>query len=470
MSQDTDQAQTPPSSTATRKPPPRAVRQAGAAPYGGARSVVPPASVPLGFLMASGVGLTAFGLATWFAADNAVVAPTLEGVVSAVHLGVLAFLTIAVLGAMHQFAPVVGRAKLRSTAAARVTFVCMLTAAWLVPTGFAHGPDSLITTGGVFGAVAVVIAIWNLSAPLAARDGGVPIAGLRLSVAYLAVTVAFGVVYAFDLQEGWFPLYAHRILAHAHLGLLGWLGLTYIAVAEKLWPMFLLSHRARADLGAWAVGLVAGGVAPLATGLLFGWKPLAVVGAVIVAGGLAAHLASLHSAVRHRRRPLELLHFFLFASAGFLVAAVILGAVAGLADIDPVHRSRFTSAEVAALIGWLGMAVIGHAHKVVPFIAYSTLRAQGIKTNRGGSPLLFGDLFDGRVAIATWLAGLAGFATAVSALSVGSASILAVAGVLLALTGVLVTANLTAGPLRARRTAPVAAAVAPAGPDPGRTP
>jgi hypothetical protein len=38
-------------------------------------------------------------------------------------------------------------------------------------------------------------------------------------VLYLVATVAFGVVYAFDRQTGWFPLYPSRVLAHAHLGL-----------------------------------------------------------------------------------------------------------------------------------------------------------------------------------------------------------------------------------------------------------
>src|SRR5690606_28498778 len=193
-------------------------------------------------------------------------APTSSGAVGAVHVGVLAFLTTAVLGAVHQFAPVVARRPLRSVLAARLTLAGMVVTGWLLPTGFAHGPEGLVAAGGVAGACTVALAAWNLSGPLAARDGGVPLRGLRLSVLFLVVTVAFGVVYAFDRQAGWFPLPPHRVLAHAHIGLLGWLGLTYVAVAEKLWPMFLLAHRPRAREGAWAVGLVGAGVPLLAAG------------------------------------------------------------------------------------------------------------------------------------------------------------------------------------------------------------
>jgi hypothetical protein len=417
----------------------------------GAGATVPPASVPLGFLAAAGVGLSAFGLAVWFAADRIVTAPTHPGAVSAVHVGMLAFLTTAVLGAVHQFTPVVARRPLRSVVAARATLVGMVATAWLLPSGFAHGPESLVAAGGVTGAATVLVAAWNLSGPLAARDGGVPLAGLRLSVGFLVVTVAFGVVYAFDRQTGWFPLLPHRVLAHAHLGLLGWLGLTYVSVAEKLWPMFLLAHRPRARAGAWAVGLLAVGVPVLAAGLLLAAPAVAWLGGLAVASGLGCHLTSLAGVVHHRRRPLELLHWFLFSSAAFLVAAIALGATAALAAVEPAERARLVAAEVAALAAWLGFAVIGHAHKIVPFIAYTALRARGVTTGPSGRPLLFGDLFHHGAARLTLVAAAAGFATTVAGILAESPATVAAGGAAVALAGALVTANLASGPRRAAR-------------------
>jgi hypothetical protein len=424
---------------------------------------VPPASVPLGFLVASGAGLCAFGLAVWFAADRIVDAPTLPGAVSAVHVGILAFLTTAVLGAVHQFAPVVGRRPLRSVLGARITLVGMVATAWVLPTGFAHGPEWLVATGGVLGATTVVLAAWNLSGPLASRDGGVPVAGLRLSVGFLVATVAFGVVYAFDRRTGWFPLLPHRVLAHAHLGLLGWLGLTYVSVAEKLWPMFLLAHRPRARAGAWAVGLVAAGVPVLAIALLLASPTAAWVGGVVVVGGLACHVTSLASAVRHRRRRLELLHGFLFASTAFLVAAVALAASAAALDVGTSVRTRLVAAEVSALLAWIGLAVVGHAHKIVPFIAYTSLRARGVSTGPSGRPLLFGDLFDHRVAALALATATVGFAAATTGILAASSTIIAVGGGTLSFTGLIATVNLAVGPRRAARrhtTAPTVSGIA----------
>lgn len=103
----------------------------GVAVMPGMPSSVPPPSVPLGFLLAAGVGLVAAGLATWFAADRIVQSPTHPGAVSAVHVTVLAFLTTAVLGALHQVAPVIGRRPLRSVRAARLTLIGIVATGWL---------------------------------------------------------------------------------------------------------------------------------------------------------------------------------------------------------------------------------------------------------------------------------------------------------------------------------------------------
>jgi hypothetical protein len=240
-------------------------------------------------------------------------------------------------------------------------------------------------------------------------------------------------------------------LAHAHLGLLGWLGLTYVAVAEKLWPMFLLAHRPKARAGNWAVRLLATGTALLVPGLLYGVEPLAIAGGIVAVAGLGAHLVSLAGVIRHRRRRLELLHAFVLASSVALVAAIALGVVAGLADVGSDTRARLAAGEIAALFGWIALAVIGHAHKIVPFIAWSALRERGFTDAPGGGPLLFADLFDGRIARATFVVVCAAVVLVVTGvLAASSVSVLA-AGCAFAAGGIFVLGNLGLGPRRLAR-------------------
>jgi hypothetical protein len=302
----------------------------------------------------------------------------------------------------------------------------------------------------------VLIAAYNLTGPLFGPARGVSVAGLRLSVTGLVVTAGFGVTYAFDRQagEGWFALDPHVVLAHAHIGLLAWLGLTYVAVAEKLWPMFLLAHRPGRSPGELAVWLVPPGVTALVVGLMAGWRYLAVAGSVLVAAGLAAHVTSfLGLLLRHRRRPPELLHAFVIASAVFLVAAGVLAGVGGLAPLDTAVRARLVSAEIASLAAWVGLALIGHAHKVVPFICWGVLRNHGVTTTADGQPLLFTHLWDRRAGRASLAAAATGFAAVTGGLVAASSGAVLAGGVLLAGAGVITSVNLSRKPFRSIRAA-----------------
>lgn len=408
---------------------------------------VPPAWLPLAFMAAAGLGLIGFGLAVTITAPTVVTVPRSDHVIAAVHYGLLAFLSTAVLGALHQFGPVVGGKPLRSIPGAVATAVVFVPAAWLIPIGFATGHVRIIQVGGVLATTAVCLAAWNVSRPLSATGKGAPIVGLRLAVTYLVVTAAFGVAYAFDRGAFWFELLPNRVLAHAHIGLLGWLGLAYVAVAEKLWPMFLLAHRPHVRHGERAVWLVGVGAPVLAVGLLVPSSVTSVVGGALVVGGLASHLASLHTVIHHRRRGLELLHGFVLTSAACLVIAVVIGVIAALEPMAPATRSRLVTTEVACLILWLALAVLGHSHKIVPFISWNRLRDRGIRTGRDGRPLLFAHLVNPGLARITFgLAVLGALAGVVGTLTL-SAVFVRVAGASLGLAGVTAIANLASGPL-----------------------
>ncbi|MGH9068444.1 MAG: hypothetical protein ACRD0J_13295 [Acidimicrobiales bacterium] len=433
---------------------------------------MPPPDVPLAFLGCSGLGLIATGAALMVLAAQSVAEPTADPVISVVHLGMLAFLSTAVLGALHQFAPVVSRRALRSVPVARASVVCFVVGAWGLAGSFALSDNRLLGAAGGVIAVAVVAIVWNLSGPLWARHGGTPVTGLRWSMVGLVGVVAFGATYVADrgAHEAWFGLDPHLVLAHAHLGLLGFLGLAYVAVAEKLWPMFLLAHRPGPSPGRFAVRLVPAGLALLVAGLAAGVGPLATAGAVVVAAGLAAHLASFAGLVRHRRRPLELLHVFVITSAGALVVAGGLGAASAWAQVSSVTRAQLVGGEIAALAGWVTLALVGHAHKVVPFITWGILRRQGVRTGPSGRPLVFSDLYNPRVARVTYAAAVVGVGGAVAGLAGGVVALVLVGGAGLMATGALALVNLGLGPFLVRHrvrsnTLGQAVASGPAGPE-----
>lgn len=410
----------------------------------GVPAVVPPPWLPLTFLAAAGLGVVACGATLIWSAPTVVSHPMADRVIGTAQFATLAVLSMGVLGALHQFVPVAAQRPLRSIRLAQLTFAAWLAAAWLIPIGLVTRHEPVIAVGGAAVTVAVTAAVINLGDPLRARGKGAPVVGLRLALLGLVLTAASGATFVADRSGSWFVLSGHVVLAHAVVGLFFWVGMVYIAVAEKLWPMFLLAHLpGRHYSGMVAVWTTAAGVSLLSLGL---WGRAPVVGwagGAILAAGLGAHLVSLVSHVRHRRRGRDLHLTFVVAAAAWLIGGTVIGLVAALVPAGHLERERLIGAAVAALAGWLLTALVGHAHKVVPFISWTALRAAGVDRGGDGRPLLFADLYDHTLAWATFACTEAGIAAIGVGLVADLSAAVAVGGAAWVLTGLIAAANLT---------------------------
>jgi hypothetical protein len=137
-------------------------------------AVVPAASVPLSFLAAAAAGLAGCGLALAWASRPGAANPTADPVVAAAHLGVLATLSMGVLGALHHLTPVITHRPLRSGCLAHATFLAWLATSWVLPLGVAAGKEDIVEAGGALAAVAVSLVVVNLWPPLSVRGKGTP--------------------------------------------------------------------------------------------------------------------------------------------------------------------------------------------------------------------------------------------------------------------------------------------------------
>ncbi len=420
-----------------------------------ALAAVPSSALPLAFLAAAAAGLAGCGAALVWSGGVASVDPTADPVVAAVHLGVLATLSTAVLGALHHFVPLLTHRHLRSPRLGIVTFGSWLAAAWLLPLGVATEHEAVIEAGGALAVLAVTLATLNLSKALRATGGDVSLAGVRLALLGFAATVAYGALYVADRRGGWFDLSGNVVLAHAVVGLFAWLGLTYIAVAEKLWPMFLLARApARRRAPRIAIAAVPSGVALLSPGLLTGEPVLTSLGASVLGLGLAAHLTSLATHLRHRRRGADLDLAFVMTAALWLIAAA--GLVAAAVLVLPGHPRRgeaLVAAAVAATCGWLLEVVIGLAHKVSAFVLWPALRTRGTIRGPAGRPLQFSDLYDRRAAWLSFATLTAGIGCVCTGLAGSSPTAITAGGILLIATAAVTAANLVLTPARRLYTA-----------------
>ncbi len=415
----------------------------------GVPGAVPPPSVPLSFLAAASAGLIACGVAWIWARSAAAAHPSSDPTIAAVHFGVLAALTMGVLGATHQFTPVVTGRPLRSVPLARATFLAWLAASWLLPLGIGFELVAVTAASGALALTGLVLLTWNLASPLSVRGKGAPVTSLRLALLGAAGTTLLGATFVGDRQGGWFVLSPHVDLAMGVLGLFAWLGVTYVGVAQKLWPMFMLAHRRgghrTGQVAVWGTWL---GAAVLAGGLAHGSPVAEWSGAAVLAIGLGAHLVSLGAHLQRRRRKADLHLLFVTTAAAWLVAGAGLALAGSL--LLPHHYRLGVALVAAAMVaagGWLLEALVGHAHKVVPFIVWSLLRSEGARSGPSGKPLLFADLYHHGWATATYGTVTAGIAGLCAGLGASWAPAIAAGGVLLVATGAMVAANLSVRPL-----------------------
>jgi hypothetical protein len=115
--------------------------------------------------------------------------------VSAVHAAMLGFLTTGVLGALHQFEPVVGNRPLRSTRLAAVTLATFLPGVWTLAGGFAHGPSWLVPAGGAAAVAGLLSHLVSLIATIRARRRRMELLHgfVATSAGFLGVGVMLGV-------------------------------------------------------------------------------------------------------------------------------------------------------------------------------------------------------------------------------------------------------------------------------------
>ena len=207
-------------------------------------------------------------------------------------------------------------------------------------------------------------------------------------------------------------LSGHVVLAHAVIGLFAWLGLTYVAAAEKLLADVLPGPRARPARGRPPGGMAdPRGHAALCPGC---WPARRWP-------GLEPSSSPRAWPRTWRRSPptsgtgaaSDLRLIFVTTAAGFLIAGAGLALAAAVVMPRDDHEGMALAAAACDRSrAWPLAALTGHARKVVPFILWSVLRGRGIATGPSGRPLGFGDLYDHRIAAGSYALVTAGIAAA----------------------------------------------------------
>lgn len=374
----------------------------------------PELALPLPYLMAA---LAAFVVA---AAGVPLLAPDLvrgsddPRVFALTHVAVLGWVTMAMMGALYQLFPVALGARIHSVRLGRWNFYAYgAGVSGFVPSFFVDWTPGVAAFG-----VLVVGGIAHFASNLLRSYPSVrhwhPMAAYVLAgLAWLVVTMGFGLTWALDWQFHWFVITPAMLAAHVHAGLVGWLGCTWMGVSYKLMELFALAHRGRWRVAYANLILVNGALVGLDVSLVV--RPAS--GATLVFASLLGAAAVVFACdlvalwVRRRRRPVSLEQGHVAVSLASLLLAVGLGVP--LAAGATVAPSWVVAYGYAAIVGTFGFAVVGKTYKIVPFLVW----LHRYSPHAGTRPLpLLTDLVDGRLGVASFALLALGYATVLAGL------------------------------------------------------
>lgn len=303
-----------------------------------------------------------------------------------VHLLTIGWLTILILGALHQFVPMVTARAAAGDMAALLPLIGVTAGLAGMVTGFMSLDGTLpansvvaLPVGGLLVLLSVTVAAVTLAQPLwQTRPITLParfvLAGLGFLIATAGLGLTFAAILACPTVFPWGQLLAAGLRAHVAGGLVGWFTLTALGVSYRLLGMFMLTPDDRGRLGHTAFLLTACGLAiawlaslaqMLDTPAL---HTLMAMGEAIAAVGVALYLGDMVRLYRtRRRRALELHSVAAAASLGALAAAIVLLVVADLASsFDDVTGPAL----YLLVFGWLSGLALGQLYKLVPFLTW----------------------------------------------------------------------------------------------------
>ncbi len=366
----------------------------------------PAPDVAMHYLVAGTIAFLVFALGVPLLAPTMVVTNDDPHVFALVHVAVLGWITMTMMGALYQLFPVALAARPTSARLARWNFwLYVVAVAGFVPSFYAAWTPGIAIFGALaVGGIAHFASVLLRSYPTV-RDWH-PMAWYVLAgLLWLLATIGFGFAYALDWQFNWFDITDPMLAAHVHLGLAGWLSLTLMGVSYKLLAMFSLAHGhdhrlAMANLGLWNVALLG-----LAAALVFApTTPAVGVFAGLLALSAAVFVADMARLLRRRRRrefTVEQWHVLVGFASLPVTAALGLLIVTGHAP----SRAWAVAYGWTALAGWLGFSIVGNSYRIVPFLAW--MHAYSGVAGRQPVPRVR-DLLDPRLARASFVLLLAG--------------------------------------------------------------
>lgn len=297
------------------------------------------------------------------------------------HIVALGWLSLIALSVLLHAVPEFLDVPWKSRPVARASTLFFAAGVALLLAGFFFTNSNALQIGAAIALLALIVYMAAVVEPLRAamkstdRVTRAVARAFSGTFAFFILTALFGTAFAYAMN-GHMPASWLQNLPHAHaiLGIGGWLTLLVVGVSARTMAP-IAGARARRPLvhiiGSSTLML---GVIVAAIGVGIANVPTAIVGcALLVIGTLsyASDIIDVISRATVHHRPPQVLMIF---AASFAVIAAILATCAA------AGKPTANAAVYAALIGWIGSAILAHIHHIGVRLLLTTVRGEEDET------------------------------------------------------------------------------------------
>lgn len=290
-----------------------------------------------------------------------------------VHLAILGWATLIVMGTMTQLVPVILETTLFSNWIAKIVFWLYL----LGITGIAgHFWSFAITGWGMISAgaitfIAIILFILNIGLTLfKVKKIDITVAHIIAALIYLFSVALMGLILATNLGFPFIKGNHLRYLAlHASLGFAGWFSMIIMGVSYRLIPMFILSYNYSKKPGWLAFWLTNAGIIGI-TFEFFTGRPF--YSSILIGTGLFMCSYQIFLIVEGRmKKTLDIGLKHAMIAYGYIPVAALLGIYVALGHGLPEMKERFIlTFGFTVIFGCISLIIIGMMYKIVPFLVW----------------------------------------------------------------------------------------------------
>ncbi|MFQ5815840.1 MAG: cbb3-type cytochrome c oxidase subunit I [Candidatus Hydrothermarchaeaceae archaeon] len=329
-----------------------------------------------------------------------------------VHMALLGFVSLAIMGALYQIVPTILGVGLYNPRFAGVQFWLMNIGVFGLTASFFMG-GTFITLPAILTAIASYIFVyiilatnWNSKAPL-----NITMKFFLSALVYFSVAIAIGVALA-SLKPSQVALFykGNYLVSHVHLALLGFVGLTIMGAMYQMLPMLSLRELHSPWLGEVQFWLMNIGIVGFSIGMLSGMKDLLAFFAIVAVAAVYLFVYNMYRTLAKKGGKFDISVKFFASALVYLTIACTLGVLIALFHKELLGVRGLLSAHAhLTSTGFISLTIMGAMYHLVPMLVWMTRYSEKL----GKEPVpSIAEMYDQRMAhlqFASATLGVAGY-------------------------------------------------------------